>query len=769
MAQKINLDEIARINAIEDRALKVFSAATWYAANGFYIVPLVGKKLPPKGSGVTYSHATKNQAQIEKWFGKNGKFRGNNIGLACGMQDGIFAVDIDVHDEKKNGYETLALLEKEHGILQAPSQATPSGGRHYVYQWDEHGHSSAGKIGAGIDTRGGEEIQCKSHIVGWPSRVNGIDYIWEQGGDIPTLPEWVGERLGTPWKADSVAIGTGRGNEEVGESDEERKYSIEQVKNLLDHVDPNTLSYDQWLWTGQAIHSQHPTQEAFEMWDTWSQQGERYQPNECGVRWHAFNEGGRIRMGTLIHFAKEGGWLPPTMAPSEGSEFKDLIDELNHDFAMIMLGGKARVLIERHKKPDINELAAWYEIADIRDVQIVMANDKVAIEDDKGKVKMISKVDIWLGHERRRTYENGLIFAPGREKEIDGYFNVWRGFAYEAIEGDWSLFKGHLLDIVCDGNVSHYDWLMDWMADGVQDPMNVKGTCVVMSGIEGCGKGTFSSLYGSLFGSHYKHVTNEDHLTGKFNAQLMDASVVFADEVTFGGNRKVAGTLKAFVSEKQLTCERKGIDAFQYRNCARLIIASNESWFIPAGPQSRRWFVMAVSGEKANDKPYFTAIHKQMETQGGMEAMLHELMQRKITSDLSFAPVTELLEEQRSRYSTTESIVEWWAGCIEDGLINCPNEDEFDINNPEGNDWPDVVDKVLSYSVYEEWAMKRGARRQAKPEFGRMMKKYGWSETRVGSREARVRKWKVPPLDVSRRILKEVSGITIKGDDNEES
>jgi hypothetical protein len=114
------------------------------------------------------------------------------------------------------------------------------------------------------------------------------------------------------------------------------------------------------------------------------------------------------------------------------------------------------------------------------------------------------------------------------------------------------------------------------------------------------------------------------------------------------------------VTEKQLVCERKGVDSFMYDNRIRLAVASNEDWFIPAGPESRRWLVLEVSDKHANDRRYFDALYDQMHECGGLEAMMFDLQARKITSNLTKAIETEGLKAQRAIYKATGDAVDVW-------------------------------------------------------------------------------------------------------------
>jgi hypothetical protein len=64
----------------------------------------------------------------------------------------------------------------------------------------------------------------------------------------------------------------------------------------------------------------------------------------------------------------------------------------------------------------------------------------------------------WLEHPMRRQFDT-LVFAPGREPE--GAYNLWQGFACEAIPGTaHELFLEHLRDNICSGNEDHYRYLI---------------------------------------------------------------------------------------------------------------------------------------------------------------------------------------------------------------------------------------------------------------------------------------------------------------------
>lgn len=764
---------IADIKGLKER---IRSAAGYYAKQDMYILPLrPGTKWLDKKGGINYQSASKNPKIIDKWFGPDGRYEGWNIGIACGREGGVFAVDIDVHGG--DGFRTLERLEKEHGKIVAPMQKTPSGGRHYLFKWREGARSSTDIFGedgvkSGIDTRGGTIDASKGHIVVWPSVVEDEDgndafYEWETGGLVKDAPGYIIEKLGIAWTP-RAAVGTGRGNEEVGEDDQERSYSIKQIGNMLEHIDIEDISYDDWLYIGQAINSQHPDSKGIELWDRWSQHGSRYESNECAGRWNAFDPNGPIRIATLIAVAQRYGYDPKThgrdivqVASDEPKgDFASIVDEYNSQFAVVLMGASVKVMKENPPNPN-NMMADRYVLMDRNGFRMLQENDNIVVADAKGNPKLMSKSDIWLAEESRRTYTNGMLFSPGMPPEFDDTFNMWRGWELKAEEGEWDAFKAHIKDNICSGNEDHFIWILDWMADIIQDPMNPKGTCLVFHGIEGCGKGTFAHMFGKLFGRHYKHVTNEEHFVGRFNGHLQDSIFTFADEITYGGSKKTAGLLKAMVTEPYLMTERKGVDATPNPNRARMVISSNEDWFIPAGPQSRRWFILDIGGAQANNEKYFKAIRDQM-NEGGYEAMFYELQHRKITANLRHAPETKALEKQRTRSMMSDSITEWWLYCVINEDLDVPSEEEWEPGKEGEKTWPERVKRQPMFEAYKTWAKDMGAKVLTQGIFNDKMEEFGLEAVKARQGSTRINVFNIPNLHQCSKVLEFKTGAKIE-------
>ncbi|QVL46987.1 MAG: hypothetical protein KFB96_14695 [Thiocapsa sp.] len=313
------------------------------------------------------------------------------------------------------------------------------------------------------------------------------------------------------------------------------------------------------------------------------------------------------------------------------------LETINLTFAKTMIGGKVAIIRE-FTDPSFGtptyavmappQLKEWYR-------------GIVAYKVKKDAVEPTNLGDDWLNWPGQRRYR-AMTFKPGAvDKDI---YNGWSGFPIEPISGDWSLMQKLILEALCDGNAEYNEWLLDWMAVGVQQPTERYGVAAVLRGEKGVGKGQFAKWYGKLFGNHFLHLSNPQHLVGHFNAHLERTLLAFADELIWGGNKQQEGVLKALVTEEMIPIERKNWDTEMRKNYARLLVASNEDWVVPAGVGERRWFILDVSPKFMQDTEFFKNLDTQMKN-GGLEAMMYDLMHREIRSKQRQAPRTKALAD----------------------------------------------------------------------------------------------------------------------------
>ena len=263
---------------------------------------------------------------------------------------------------------------------------------------------------------------------------------------------------------------------------------------------------------------------------------------------------------------------------------------MNEQYAVVTYGGKMRVIYEEWD--DILERSRIVRMT-FEDFHRKYMNKKVAIGTDaQGNPRYMQLGKWWLEHDKRREYEK-ITFAPGRE--TPHAYNMWRGFGMEPLPGEkHKLFLDHVLENICGSDQKLFDYVIGWMANAVQHPDQPGQTAIVLRGDQGVGKGFLARAFGKLFGRHFVHVSNAQHLTGNFKAHLRDCAVLFADEAFYAGDRRHASTLKTLVTEDSIMVEPKGVDTEMAPNCLHILMASNEDWVVPAGIKERRFCVLDV-------------------------------------------------------------------------------------------------------------------------------------------------------------------------------
>jgi len=235
-----------------------------------------------------------------------------------------------------------------------------------------------------------------------------------------------------------------------------------------------------------------------------------------------------------------------------------------------------------------------------------------------------------------------------------------------------------------------------------------------MRGPQGAGKGVVARTLGKIFGKRFAHIANGEQLIGRFNASLATSCLVFLDEALWAGDRKGEGVLKALITEPRLQLEAKFRDPVMVVNRLRIIAASNNDWFVPAGMGDRRWFILDVADAFAGtDHPeYWNPLYREIEN-GGAEAMFYDLLNMDLsTFDVRAVPYTAAKAHQQAH--SLRGIEAWVYHILQEGAIHNHlwRNDGFTVGKGEAyreyldfskeqRDWKPDVKPVWSKKVRE--------------------------------------------------------------------
>lgn len=92
------------------------------------------------------------------------------------------------------------------------------------------------------------------------------------------------------------------------------------IRAALAHI-PASLARDEWARVAMAIKSEFSDDTGRELFEAWSATAEGYSASDCRSTWRSIKAGGGVGIGTLLHLAKEHGFVLPkgseaTAAPS---------------------------------------------------------------------------------------------------------------------------------------------------------------------------------------------------------------------------------------------------------------------------------------------------------------------------------------------------------------------------------------------------------------------------------------------------------------------
>lgn len=172
------------------------------------------------------------------------------------------------------------------------------------------------------------------------------------------------------------------------------------------------------------------------------------------------------------------------------------------------------------------------------------------------------------------------------------------------------------------------------MAYIMQNPLSKTGVALVITSEEqGTGKNIFADTFRKLLGPCGKTINDLKSIAGEFNATLVGAHLIVANELTnfdYDSRRQQAEALKNIITEDTIHINKKGIDAYDELNIANLIMLSNNDNPIRVDQYDRRYCVMAT--EKLQSVQYYDALYNEIDQYEFYPALLYYLLHYDISN-----------------------------------------------------------------------------------------------------------------------------------------
>jgi len=278
-------------------------------------------------------------------------------------------------------------------------------------------------------------------------------------------------------------------------------------------------------------------------------------------------------------------------------------------------------------------------------------------EDKKGDKKWVKTPFIkdWLKDENIKTYEK-LIFTPEHlnVEASKKYYNLFNGFKAELLP----VFKNyeriqpvldHMKIVLCNNNEEHYNWLLQYYANILQNPTKKTDTIIMYKGIQGCGKSIFvDNFANNIIGQNYSVSTAnpERQLLGNFNGLLINKVFAVCNEV---GNdmRPLIDKLKDLATAPDNVIEKKGKEPITNKNYININMTTNNNNPVDIQNDDRRITWFNCNSQYVGNTEYFRKLASCFNNDEDISSLynyLKEEVQINITDFQITRPITKEYE-----------------------------------------------------------------------------------------------------------------------------
>jgi hypothetical protein len=325
-----------------------------------------------------------------------------------------------------------------------------------------------------------------------------------------------------------------------------------------------------------------------------------------------------FRRGCNKHCYTKDGTLIPGMEPNVDPDLDAgkaaVMVELKDHLCFIQGQGKSLYIIhgygDAHICKDKTGLLEYYEDEGGIYYYKEFLGKKKGIPQYKQKEYTFEPIKkIWLKTKNKKhtpkDRKNRIDFKPISDYDDGGrMFNTFKGFnitrevvqayvEYHKLSDEDCLHKikpwlDHINTIWCHKKKKPYEYILNWFSQTIQKPHDKTKVCIcVKSDTEGAGKGCVLKALEQIIGS--EHYVSLDDFPEGFNAVMADRCLINLDEAIFGGDKRIAGKIKHFITETSQQIKRKFKDDYAQESCHNIIISTNELFFAPIDFGSRRY------------------------------------------------------------------------------------------------------------------------------------------------------------------------------------
>ena len=349
--------------------------------------------------------------------------------------------------------------------------------------------------------------------------------------------------------------------------------------------------------------------------------------------------------------------------------------DLNDNFTMTNISSKAEKHLYKTYKDVVEDLSRVIRFVESNNLMFIIKtydihNEKYVIgymtnTNMKELLKMIklwnderktiTGYDAFIAYKSKLTIK-GIRFYSHNDKDI---FSIFNGFKYNTVENiNIELISNYLnmiKEVIADSNEDIYNYLLNWISYIIQNPGKKAETAIVLKGLQGIGKNTFTDVICELLSGYSENNVNQiGELTGNFNSVIESKMLLVLNELKNVGEDRLANfdTLKSIITDKTIRINEKNQPRRTSENVSNLIFVTNNSYPVKIESGDRRYVVLACNGKYKNNNDFWTNMYNSF-TPEFYSHLLTYFINRDITEfNPRIIPLTEakqdLIEASRS-------------------------------------------------------------------------------------------------------------------------
>ena len=192
-------------------------------------------------------------------------------------------------------------------------------------------------------------------------------------------------------------------------------------------------------------------------------------------------------------------------------------------------------------------------------------------------------------------------------------FSLFQGYKYKVLDSINELlikpFLNLIHEVICDNDNEIYNYVINWISYIIQNPGLKTETALVLKGLQGIGKNTFTDVISELLtGYSIKNLTEIAELTGSFNSVVEAKMLIVLNELRNIGEERLANfdSLKSIITDKTIRINEKFQPRRTAENVSNFIFVSNNAYPVKIESGDRRYVVLACNGKYKGNQKYWS-------------------------------------------------------------------------------------------------------------------------------------------------------------------